>query len=62
MDRDHINRCQMRLADEERRASEAACPEAAELHRQLASLYKTQIAVAERNWLSIFDPGSQNRA
>lgn len=53
MDHQQIVRCRQRIAEEERYASEAPCEEAAELHRQKAKLYRTQLGILERSWNSV---------
>lgn len=50
MDHEQIMRCRQRIAEEERNAQEAPYDEAAELHRQKAKLYRTQLGILEQSW------------
>lgn len=53
MDHEQIVRCRQRIEDEERNACEAPTDEAAELHRQKAMLYRTQLCILERSWSGV---------
>lgn len=41
----HVRQCEMRIAEEERLATQAGSPEAALAHFQAAMVYKTELAI-----------------